>query len=767
MKIDLLHNKIVKDTMTEEFRRGVNEVLIPLFKEKYGEGLFAVLMYEDYISDDFSKNGRWYYPFTLVVDGATFSEWVSWSISDKKRFKTASPYSYIGKGAPDFALAGSEALDFESRLFGRAIDYRTDLLPVKITAATDNPLLLAGKYSQSFVDELASQITARLSQILGVAGLENSGIELQMVFAPGTYMEHTSENVTYRRLLMTEKSCQARDFWVKWTRKGSAVGFGVKDHVRAEDVVFDLGEDVPQKIREKEFRFLCNSNPDKYQSAMGKKTVTEWRDIIKRALRRGDITKVESEFDVAAHAEEVSEKLAALVGASTSASAPVHAAEQVNDEYFASVMDMARATLEALEERESEAAPLADEPFEMPTAEEPISEPMTEQSADSEEGYFTLPGGDVVENSEQSAQADTAEPPFEIDLSGALDNGSDDDSDENTAFSFPEDFVLDLGEDKAEESEPFELGFVDIPAPTEQSFGELPVDILTDEAPETIEYPTENIDEQTYTLAEDTYSAELEEALRSAAEAEKKLCEAQAAKEKAELDAEILRAELASLKAENERLDQLLRSSEEMRESDARAAEEKYNAVVREREELRYKLEKKDMEEARERDRLAEAARLAIAEQRRKEQEEREKAEMLAREQERLDLETARAAEAARIRAEAEAGRAPIMPQAPTPAPTPAATACAGEDCEDKKATIIFRNSIDRDILVPIKKIINDTLVKHGKQSLPMHMRAYPKDANSIILEVVGMPLSERELLIDMIKAIGNGGIGVTKITLE
>ena len=57
MIIDLLHNKIVKDTATEAFLASCNSVLVPMLEEKYGDAIEAITMYEDYLADEFMFDG--------------------------------------------------------------------------------------------------------------------------------------------------------------------------------------------------------------------------------------------------------------------------------------------------------------------------------------------------------------------------------------------------------------------------------------------------------------------------------------------------------------------------------------------------------------------------------------------------------------------------------------------------------------------------------------------------------------------------------------
>lgn len=798
MIIDLLHNKIVKDTLTQEFEKSVNDVLVPMLLERYGDGLSLVLMYEDYVADNFFKGGRWYYPFTVTVDGATFSEWVSWDVSDKKQYKNASPYSYSGKAPLDFVLEGSIALEFQSRIYGRSIDYYPNLIPLKVSAATDNTLLLSGNYSQSFVDEMAYQLTYRLSKILGVSGLENSGIMLELVFAPGTYMEHTSENVTYRRLIMIEKSCQPRDFWVKWTRKNSAVGFSVKDHVRRDDIIFDLGEDVPQKIREKEFRFLCNSNPDKYQSAMGKKTVTEWRDIIKRALKRGDITKLPDEFDVAPETAKAVGELGALAGVS----AVANDADIPSDDSFASVMDMAKAALEALEERSASdkdesindydtdgGAQLKDAELD---AEDAESDDELTEGTDTESESLDIPFefslDDVIDaelTDDDSYITDGGlfeEPDGGFSLEFSETESFDEQSDEGDFISFGEQLQLDgIDEENADEAKEVEQT-----EKTEESEEieeaeesedeiEFPITLDTDvsDIPEGVSYPVDGDKLTSDSIAqglksftaEASYSesridaevirSEIEEELRALIECE--------LKQKYAAQIEELNSDIETLRDDNTKLRQLLASFETVRAKDRSEANSRIDALLSENAELKSRLEKVDREEARERDRLAEAARLAVEEQRRKEREDEEHALRLEAERERereREEEEKRRLEKERIRREAEArvAVAPLLPKVDT---------THAENYISKRATIIFRNPVDLNVIKLIREIVEQTIIKYGKQHVPMHIKAYPKDQSTINLDVLKMPASEKELLIEVIKAIGNGGLGITKITLE
>ncbi len=313
MTLDLLHNKIIKETLTESFEKSVNDNLVPKLYALYGTSLEGVQFYEDYINDDFIKDGYWYYPLTVIIGGIHAVLWIKWDISVSADFEDGVPYAYVGNGGIDFLLADDVPIAFKNSLEGRSNYFEGGYVKFGVSTDAPSPKILAGKYSQTFVDEMNRQISSAIGRACGVKGLPESSIELDIVFAPNTYMEHTSENVTYRRLLISSKGCTARDFWIKWTRKNSSVAFSVNDNVTADDIVFEIGEDVPQKIREKEYRFLVYGNSDKYRVAMGRKNVTEWRELIKRSVKRGELFKITDELEENAHVAAVSDKLSEIL----------------------------------------------------------------------------------------------------------------------------------------------------------------------------------------------------------------------------------------------------------------------------------------------------------------------------------------------------------------------------------------------------------------------------------------------------------------------
>ena len=777
MIIDLLHNKIVKDTATEAFLASVNDVLVPQLVEKYGDAIEAITMYEDYLADELLFEGSWYYPLSVKLQGEdAIISWIKWPVN-KKNFRNNIPYAYVGDGSVDFSFAGFVPTGFADKLQGRAIDYDRDAIKLSVEAVTDDPLLLVGKYSQTFIDGLAHQITRDICRKLGVEGIENTTMELELVFAPGTYLEHTSENVTYRRLLLVDKGCQARDFWVKWTRLDGVIGYKISDHVGESAVKFELGEDVSQKIREKEYRFLAGANPSKYQAAMGKKTVTEWRDITKRALKRGELTKVVTEAELADHAADVSDKLRELLGSfGVATTAPASEPVPVDNSYDV-VTELAKSVL--ANEAEDEATVEVEAEIEIEIEAEPMPEPevrteieeMPEQIVD----VFSAaePEGESLDVPEiESAPVEDSEAELELELEVELELGEDEVEDEPVLEPVFEPIA------PVAESEP-------APAPEAKSifdFADLGEEVAEEETFVMGEVTLEEYERATEENKDNAPVSEPvdEEAIRKEIEARIRLEYETEARQKAEREAEKLRQEHERLREENERLARLAKEAEarrieeeaaRRREEEARrlaeeAKERELEAKRAEEERIRAELEARMRLEAQERERIAEAARMAVEEQKRLEAErlakaEREKQEALAREAERLRREEEarrqdeeRRREEQRRREEEEKRR------------KEEAAARARVELVSKTAKLMFRYAVDINVMKRIQEVMENTLVENGKEDLNIRIKAYPQDTNSIALEIK-LPGNEMELLVSMMKALGGASLGITKIVLE
>ncbi|MBE6645493.1 MAG: hypothetical protein E7612_09010 [Ruminococcaceae bacterium] len=319
MKIDLLHNKIIIDTITESFVGSFMDSAVPMLEERYGVSLQGVQMYEDYLDCGFICEGEFYYPLTLVFEDGQKREWIKWSIAEKKKFENGIPYSYIGNETLDFKLVEDIPEEFEKKLTSREMYFEGGYIPLEIDSPALNKLFLVGKYSQSFIDEITRAVSREIEKFFSISGIADSTVKLTLAFSPETFMEHVVDGVTYRRLLISARGCSARDLWIKWTNKKSSSNLTVSDDVLSGEVEIELGEEVPNKVREKEYRYLVRTSAEKYQSAMGRKNITEWRDLIKRVIKRGEVEKLEVVKIDSQKSSELAFKLQEVLGFSSPA----------------------------------------------------------------------------------------------------------------------------------------------------------------------------------------------------------------------------------------------------------------------------------------------------------------------------------------------------------------------------------------------------------------------------------------------------------------
>ncbi len=748
MYFDLSHNRILESVVSPAFCEALETVLAPKLYTIYGDSIEGVSMYEDFLSDGLIIDGECYYPLTVATSSGTHHRWIKWNIENKKLFNNGNPYSYIGEEPLELLLADILPEGLEARVSGRAITYEPRTVKLGVDTVGE-PIVLVGKYSQSFVDEMARQLTLAIESAMEVEGLADCTIELRFPFASGTFMEHTSDNVTYRRLLLTDKGCQARDFWVKWTRLDSDRGYTVSDHPTAGSVLFEIGEAVPQKIREKEFRFLCRTDPDKYQAAISKRTTTEWRSLIKRAIKCGDLVRVATELELEAHNDSLVDKLYEVESEPVVQTkvvepieeAPLAVSLEREDDGFESELDaMLRRTLG--------------------------------EDVDFKPDFAGLNLGAV----EEDLFSIDDETPFAIDEPFAVEEEIKEiqQDDEDDAFA-----SIELDEPEKEQEEPVEeavrtpLRPIEryIPddeyptyAPDEDTVGE-PVFTV----PDTSDYTRTANEERILTAVDD-------EAVKAAKEREEEarqrlLIEANA-RAKAEEEARLLREEQDRLRAVYEMLlaEKKARDEAEQKAAEeARLREERLLAEERARVEAaereRLLREQRAREEELERIRIAEAARIAIEEQRRIEAERaaREAAvreEILRAEQERLAREEAQRREEERRmsderrRMEEQARQRAYRPVVPE------------VEIVTKHAKLLFRRNIDMNIIKRIREIVEQTLIAEDKANLNIHMKAYSTDSYTINLDIK-IPSTEGELVVTIVKAIGNGGLGITKITLE
>ena len=781
MIIDLLHNKIVADIITEGFQQNVREVLVPKLVSKYGDALLGIQMYEDYISDKLLLDGEWYYPLTVIVDGEPLTQWIKWSV-DKKRFSSALPYAYIGEGKIDFTLCDEAPAEFVSRLVGRAYYYEPGLIKVKVETTATDPTFLSGKYSQTFVDEMARQLTKAIEKNMQVSGLSGSVISLSLVFAPESYMEHTSENVTYRRLLLSDKTSAPRDLWVKWTRVDGEGAYTVADSPASDAIVFEIGESVSQKIREKEYRFLLRACKDDYHRAMGRKNMTEWRDLIKRALRRGELTKLEIEAEAVAEVIEISEEtkalneqLAAVLGIDTPVEAkPTETVIEFSEEddgEFARAMRLAREAV-GMTEDASEDADVAD-------GEELIDEEDDEDSEEEDELEIfyreedeapTVPA--LPTDAEEEAELDeiTKMAMEALRSASITPDKSDDEAIEVSFEPIPEESTSEeLAEVSVEltaSEDPTEEYDEDIDEiEDEESLEEAELsDALEDvRAIEPDEEPISTVAVESAPVSSPVESREaMEEKIRLEVEAKLRLEYESRARERAEEEAAKLRREQEELRIQLEKLQAAAKIADAERAREIEAERTK-------QERMRIQIEQQMRAEAKERERLAEAAMLALEEKRRLEEEklaaerkrleeERLAAEERARKEEAERIEAERAREAERIRREAQERAEAAKAQEANKDTT---------EYTSKVVKLIFRRSVDPGIIPQIYEKIKETVAYYGKESVNIKIKASNPDVDTVVLDFVQIPKSEMELLSNIIKVLGNSNIGIAKAVVE
>ena len=755
MTLDLLHNRIVRDTVTDAFCASVENNLCPMLEEVFGESLIGIQMYEDFLADGFVKDKRWYYPMTAVLDTGIETVWVSWDISRKDAFRDGVPYSFLGETL-EFRIEDNVPIAFRNALEGRARYFEGGYVKLNVVCNAPNITMLSGKYSQTFVDELNRQISFAICRAAGVTGIEDSTIEIDVVFTPETYMEHTSENVTYRRLLMTAKGCSPRDFWVKWTRQNSSVACGIKDNVSGEDIVFEIGEDVPHKMREKEYRFLVYGKSEKYRAAMGRKNITEWRELIKRAVKRGELVKEEAVLELDDHVAEASDKLA-------------------------EVLAKCGITLGTVD-----------------------STP-------------TVDNGDVEKTNAALLAA----------LSGARDSGEDyipdtddgltvtlDESDEQTVDAIGDE-ELDLPVEEITDDAPFSTADVSVNAEIEEARRKLEEErravdearrqleeararvedeararALAEEEANRLRREQDNLMRENRRLAEERRIAEevreREEAARR--EQEEKLREQLELEAREKAREKLLFAEAARLAreeheriiAERNTLEEERRLEEERLEALRRAEEEKMREeelIRSERERIDNEMRKRAEENARRRREIEEKAKEARA---RMENEARLGADARAS----VSSEYARSVspseeEAPRVdNTEENTSAEPTLSTPLTEVAEPVAEPVADPVREAPRsapvynytsriARLLFRRNIDPNVNAKIRELISAALNQFGKGHVYIKVRASIPDNTTVVLNFVKIPEEELDLLVDIIKYLGNSDLGIYKIIVE
>lgn len=211
---------------------------------------------------------------------------------------------------------------------------------------------------------------------------------------------------------------------------------------------------------------------------------------------------------------------------------------------------------------------------------------------------------------------------------------------------------------------------------------------------------------------------------------------------------------------ENERLQQMARREQTERE---RAEENRKT----ETEQLRAQIEAQLRREAKEKERIAEAARIAVEEQQKLELE-KLRAERMRLEDERVRREEEKRIEAERIAEEERLAAREAETRAKEEAKAPEAPAVnMNYTFTRKTVSLLFRKSVDPNLITRIHATIQATLEYLGKQNVPMKIKATIPSSNMVKLDFIEFPKEEMELLGSIIKILGNNNLGIAKAMID
>ncbi len=681
MRINLLYNKIVADTASEGFVESFNKIAFPKLEEKFFD-VDEVVIYEDYLSDGLLANGNFYCPLTLVKEGQISRAFASWRC-DSKRFENSIPYAYLGKELLNIEISDSAPEAIEGKLKGRVPFFAENAMKLNVSANAPTKTFLSGKYSQSFVDVMRDNLTRALELEYNIQGVKDSSLEITLMFAPESFMEHVLDNVSYRRVLISASACAPRDLWIKWTRLDGKGTYTVSNHVKKSEIIFELCDEVPEKIREREYRYLLKTEGlSAYKAAMSRKNFTEWRELMKRVIKRGEVVELEDyqeDIVVDPCIPQEEPKLQAEPIEKEMSVAGFSSETEKEDAFDSEISLKLQSVLESYN--------LESDEKETPDEEEDINPDITELlraliSGNGEEN------GDTYE--ELSSEDEDELPPFDIEET----------ADAEEEITLAEEEELEEEELEEESEEPF--------------------------------YENENIPSSSVYQINDGASEDLIE------------------KEN----------EIISLKERNEELSQKL--AEAVNEKErllelVSSYEKKIEEARRERSTLIENLDAAKRREERERERLAEAARLAVAQR----------------------CEEDKPVYSEEISEESVAEEAPVIESEPqsealtqeekTLEAKPETEPLKNEPVRyvSKVADISFRHPVDHNITKRIQDIIVTTVKYMGKEHVYMKIKASIPDNYMVRLEFVKIPENESELLNDIIRVLGHSRLGITKVLLD
>ncbi len=737
MRINILHNKIVMDTVTDKFIESFNKNLVPKLEAQI-DNIEAVVLYEDYLTDGFMSAGVFYCPLTVSAGGKAEFVFASWR-TDAKRFTGGIPYAYHGAELLDFDLPRELPRGFRERLDDRIPHEPSSHIPVRIDCPVPDKTFLAGKYSESFLELLGEFITDAIEKEFRIDGTEDSSLELHLNFSAVSYMEHVVDNVTYRRFGISARACGVRDIWLKWTRTSGKGSFSLRDHVKPDEIVFEIPDDVPEKIREKEYRYLVSQgSASAYKNSMSRKSFTEWRELVKRVIKRGEVialgTVREEEAPVAEeYNESVPDTLdfspAGVGGLSVKLSSvfdiPDGAEDEPEEDINPDITALLKGVIDGAKSTDTEEE----------TIEEEAASPI-----------FELPGLALSEENTAPDEEDDL-PPFDIDVPAPellMPEDKDEDTYENIDEDSDEYLELDEIAEREEEERAEELAQLDIDAEPEQAEAEATTNEEHAEPQTEEEAPaSENCAVSADMLGDFDYDNKLRDEI---SRLESELLQKQAECETLKSSLDTLEKKNAAMSAEIQKLRDTVEAAKRADDRERERVAEMAKLAIEEQK-LREKdvdIEKEREEKLAEEARLAEESRLAedarLAEEARRAEEERLNNERLANEE--------------KLRMASEEAAKPAVSSEPV-------------KYVSKTADIIFSHAVDPNITKRIQKIIVETVEYFEKGDIYMKVRANIPEPNVVRLEFLKFPENESALLTDIIRVLGHSRIGITKVLLD
>ena len=84
-----------------------------------------------------------------------------------------------------------------------------------------------------------------------------------------------------------------------------------------------------------------------------------------------------------------------------------------------------------------------------------------------------------------------------------------------------------------------------------------------------------------------------------------------------------------------------------------------------------------------------------------------------------------------------------------------------------RRVRLYFKHLVDPNITKRIYDIIKTTIEFYHKEDVYIRVKATTPEEDIVLLDFLEIPEEEAELLVNIIKVLGNSNIGITKATVE